>query len=839
MILNENNIQAPFQYKISENTFELLKRNGELELNTDNVQVKVFEGQRLFCADIGYTVDGPLEEMEFLIDDIKVYPVLLEELEDLKNAEVKDNEIYLIEEDINFKSIIFFPLSDFNKNFKFNITTYSSTFSSFMFDEIAKKFNSFDINIPVKNYYNNIDYKVNDIIKYKGYLYRVFKEFKSDDTDYYLKTNCNLITPFKKLELNTEYEINDLVEYDNNFFIVQEDFNYESTSNLNDILKPIHEIIEWNDNIKKVYKNQIILKDDFCYLVLSASENYTFDELLKFKKIDYLNKASNTFYDDTNSSFGNNTNTVQKAIEKLKYDKQGSLRSGNNIDLNGNTISVIGGTNKEYVINNNYQIYDLIIYDSKLYKVNENFVAADWTKDRNKLTLISSGGSSIAAEASQVEYDNSRTNLQYISGYDFPKFKAQIPNTINLVLTDINKTKEYAAIIKKHEDGSYILNCQLDNIDIEDSLLLLIKSLDNDMNIYRIYSELSQFFEFSTSLNFEHPYNLTSDEINISGLDKEDYIFGISVIENFVGLIIGSKSLIPKSNYNLTLNIKNKVLRNQDNNLFVMEYGTDEYAKPKVLTLEENNGDIKLSGSMIVNVLKNNLGAVGYLFYSPIIENYFNLSSSKTTKGITSSTGKAVKFIIEKTNEESELYYMLVISYEDDSYIHQGEVFTLNITPDENFKAEPIYSAVNNVQHLGEALAKRLDKLDLIADGEEHPTGTYYYNADGGRKPIYYRYLDLRSYSAYTQDFNTSSNEWNIDLICNDNMGYDIRGNGSYFYQFNSRGDFVNNVIRDAHIYFDSKTKRFGLYIEQYSGTTHRAGLFKIKYTRTIDSLEY
>ncbi|KLI52276.1 Hvp 101 VSH-1 tail protein, partial [Brachyspira hyodysenteriae] len=167
--------------------------------------------------------------------------------------------------------------------------------------------------------------------------------------------------------------------------------------------------------IKKVYKNQIILKDDFCYLVLSASENYTFDELLKFKKIDYLNKASNTFYDDTNSSFGNNTNTVQKAIEKLKYDKQGSLRSGNNIDLNGNTISVIGGTNKEYVINNNYNIYDLIIYDSKLYKVNENFVAADWTKDRNKLTLISSGGSSIAAEASQVEYDNSRTNLQYIS----------------------------------------------------------------------------------------------------------------------------------------------------------------------------------------------------------------------------------------------------------------------------------------------------------------------------------------------------------------------------------------------------------------------------------------
>nr|ACH69318.1 VSH-1 tail protein [Brachyspira intermedia] len=169
IILNENNIQSPFQYNISENTFELLKRNGELELNTDNIQVKVFEGQRLFCTDIGYGIDGPLEEMEFLINDIKVYPVLLDELEDLKTVEIKDNEIYLIKNDINFKSIIFFPPSDLNKNFKFNITTYSSTFSSFMFDEIAKKLNSLDINYPVKNYYENTDYKVNDIIKYEGY----------------------------------------------------------------------------------------------------------------------------------------------------------------------------------------------------------------------------------------------------------------------------------------------------------------------------------------------------------------------------------------------------------------------------------------------------------------------------------------------------------------------------------------------------------------------------------------------------------------------------------------------------------------------------------------------
>ncbi|KLI60844.1 hypothetical protein, partial [Brachyspira hyodysenteriae] len=44
-------------------------------------------------------------------------------------------------------------------------------------------------------------------------------------------TNCNLITPFKKLELNTEYEINDLVEYDNNFFIVPREMIRQYGSN--------------------------------------------------------------------------------------------------------------------------------------------------------------------------------------------------------------------------------------------------------------------------------------------------------------------------------------------------------------------------------------------------------------------------------------------------------------------------------------------------------------------------------------------------------------------------------------------------------------------------------
>ena len=724
-MLNENNIQAPFQYKIGENNFELLTRNGELELNTNNVQVKVFSGQRLFCADIGYAVDGALEEMEFLIDDIKVYPILLDELKDLQSVDVKENEVYLIKNDINFKSIIFFPPADLNKNFKYTITTYSSTFSAFMFDEIAKKLNIIDINTPIKNYYEDTDYKINDIIKYNGYLYRVFKDFTSDDTDYYLINNCNLITPFKKLEL-TQYKINDLVEYNNNFFVAQKDFTYESIVNLNDLLKPVQEIIEWNEKIKKVYKNQIILKDDFCYLVLITSDNYTFDELLQFKRVEYLNKASNTFYDDNNSGFGNNTNTVQKAIEKLNTLKQNNLKAGNNIKLDENIIDVNGGVSKDYLIGNEYFINDLIIYENRLYIANENFISLDWNTDSSKLTLLTASGS--LSTASQVAFDNSKTNLEYISGYDFPKFKTPIPDTLNLILTDITNTTEYTAAITKQYDGSYILSANIENYNLNSSgskMVFLLKSIDTNSNIYQMYSTISQFFEFSSGSNYII-YNLEKEECNISGIDT-NMKFIISILGNMavIAFTKQDKKEFNQGNYNITLNIKNKILQSQDANLFLINNTTASLYNLKFIN---NNGDIKLSGN-IQNISTPAL--IG--FYSPIIENYFNTLSAdgkKVTSEIISNTGKTVKFSISKNDienlsNESPLY-ILSLEYEDGTDIQENDIFTFNLSPDKNSKAEQTYSEVNNVQQLGEALTERLDKLDIIADGEEHPTGTYY-----------------------------------------------------------------------------------------------------------------
>ncbi|PTY39245.1 phage tail protein [Brachyspira hampsonii] len=702
MILNENNIQAPFQYKIGENTFELLKINGELELNTNNLQIKVSSGERLFCADIGYAIDGAVEEMEFLVDDIKVYPQVLDELKDLQSVEIKDNEVYLIRNELDFKSIVFFPPNDLNKNFKFTITTYSSTFSAFMLDEIAIKLNSLDINYPIKNYYESVDYEINDIIKYNGYLYRVFKEFTSDSTDYYLKTNCNLLTPFKKLELDIDYKANELIEYENNFFIVQKDFSYNQASgsliNLNGLLKPLQDIIVWFEGINKIYKNQIVIKDNILYIVLEDIENPIWENIQS--QLDILIKAENTFYDDSNSSFGSNTNTVQKAIEKLKSSKQDSLISVNNISLNGNKISLIGGTSKEYILENNYFINDLIIKDEKIYKVNEDFISLDWTTDRSKLTLISSGSSG-AAEAIDVSFDNSKTNLQYITGYDFPKFKYTIPDTINLVLTDASSTTDYPATITKQEDGSYVLNASMSNVQSlfgTKTIVFIIKSIENQTDKFLNYNIINIFWEISTN----NEWTANSGDVSIEGIEEP---IQFSFYNN--GIVISKTDLsdFAQEPYNITLTIKNRHLHNLDTYfLGIGNYSNTSFLS--YLNLQNNNGLVKLVGTINgIGVGLESNPTSSYSFIN-ILSNYFNLVSQGSyinTTEITSSTGKAVKYYFMQNTSDTNAVD-LVIAYQDGSTISSDDIFTLNLTPEKNAALDPIYSEVTNLQEAIESI---------------------------------------------------------------------------------------------------------------------------------------
>lgn len=326
----------------------------------------------------------------------------------------------------------------------------------------------------------------------------------------------------------------------------------------------------------------------------------------------------------------------------------------------------------------------LIVYTINLILLsNKNYFTTDYVGSK-------SVGAGLKNNYRLGKYYPIPLNLTY-KKEEFPKFKSPIPSKIDLVLTDRMHATEYNATIMKQEDGSYIFNCQLDNIEVEDNIILIIKSIDSYFDMYRICPELSQFFEFSRNLGIDIIYDLTPNEINISGLDKEDYMFLLGALQGYVLLLIMSKSGIPQANYNITLNIKNKVLRSPDTNIFGFNYnGSSLYH----LTLINNNDNVKLTGTFEA------LGATfdGMYIYNPIIENYFNLtddlSNLKATSGITSSSGKAVKFGIIKIVGDKDTVYMFILAHQDDTDVEAGEIFTFNLTPDKNDKLEII--AIDN-----------------------------------------------------------------------------------------------------------------------------------------------
>ena len=460
------------------------------------------------------------------------------------------------------------------------------------------------------------------------------------------------------------------------------------------------------------------------------------------QKIETLIKADNTFYDDSNSSFGNNTNTVQKAIEKLKSNKQDSLIAGNNINLYGNAISVDGGVNKEYELGSLYIINDLIIKDDKIYKVNESFTASNWNADIIKCVLISTGGGNGASEAIDVSFDNTNTKLQQLAGYDFPKYKKTIADTINMVLSD--GTNDYNASIVKQSDGSYRLKCSINNFIISDrdmGVFLTVKNINNLSNVYERLSFISQFFNVQTNYTTMESLdyiNLSSDECIISSLNLNlKFVFVYSSYNKVLSLIIVNQDFtnITSSTYNITLNIKNRVLRQEDRNIFAFSdpfMGTQDIMDNYILSLSQNNSSIKLIGSY---TLKQGAGlTIG--FYSPIIENYFNVSNSvewTNTTGITSSNGKALKFGFYKNSSAGtdKPLYLLFLMHQDDTDLQVGEKITFNLTPDKNSTLDPIYQNVTNVQQAIESLSSR---IPLFFDVYPEDNGTF----DDAKRPANY-----------------------------------------------------------------------------------------------------
>ena len=352
------------------------------------------------------------------------------------------------------------------------------------------------------------------------------------------------------------------------------------------------------------------------------------------------------------------------------------------------------------VVNNQY-------LNQKLSTKQNNLIAG--TNITIKNNVISASGN-LATKAELVSFDNSNAQLQQLLGYTFPKFSVEIP-VYNLVLTD--GITDFNATISKQGDGSYLLSSVLANFKITNSSIvdIQIKSvngLSSSEGIYALTSILSQFFELG---NIKNPNYIDSNsEINIQDRTNFQIAFAIGQGggpgDSKYVLKIKSSSALSTVSSRITLNIKNRLLRPTSTNIFsiVMDFNSVTNIK---LT--------QVNSSVVYKSTYNGYSAAlnSIYFYSDLdMSNYFNLSPDyetfTNTTGITSSSGKAVKFLVKLIGSN---IYALVLAYQDDSKIQDNDVFTFNLTPDKNSTLSPIYKDVTNVQQLGEVLSQKDTEL--------------------------------------------------------------------------------------------------------------------------------
>ena len=415
ILLNEKNIQAPFQYLIGEDNFELLEYTDEFILTEDNPRLKYREDQKYFIVDLGASIDGDINNTNILIDNTKIYPIRVGTIEELRDAIINENNFAVVANDNNFKSVIILPKININKRLKYTIYTYATSISSYMFDEAARKLNTLDINYPVKNFYQNESYKINDIIKYNGYLYRVLKDFNNtENDDRLLMSNTMIITPFKRLE-NKDYKLYDILEINNKYFIVQKPFTYADNNALENNLSPLINIIDWYDTIEQLYKNTILIKDGKKYLVINDTRMPVWEEVYKTSVIDFIRASE--IPADNNETIQEAINRIDNEIEKLINDRTEDYNNlQQNIDneayireQNDNEIKLVKQDKIQNGIDNIIHNKTYNVIDTALSIDKKNPIIMD--SNTIDITINTNGNITVNLEASNLEYELNKNIL--------------------------------------------------------------------------------------------------------------------------------------------------------------------------------------------------------------------------------------------------------------------------------------------------------------------------------------------------------------------------------------------------------------------------------------------
>lgn len=499
ILLNENNIQAPFQYLIGEDNFELLEYTDDFLLTEDNPRLKYREDQKYFIVDLGASIDGDINETNILIDNTKIYPIRVGAIEELKDAVINENNFAVVANDNNFKSVIILPKININKRLKYTIYTYATSISSYMFDEAARKLNTLDINYPVKNFYQNENYKINDIIKYNGYLYRVLKDFNNtENDDRLLMSNTMIITPFKRLE-NKDYKLYDILEINNKYFIVQKPFTYADNNTLENNLSPLVNIIDWYDTIEQLYKNTLLIKDGKKYLVVNEVRMPIWEEVYKNSVIDFI--KADEIPADNNENIQEAINRIDKNIEKEIKDR---TEADNNLQQNINNEEYI----REQTDNEIKEIKQDKIQngiDNIIHNKSYNVIDTDLSIDKTNPIMMDADSIDIAINTN----GNIKINLEANNlGYELNK------NILTIKKINIAEGADYSGVLTITANK----DTDLENIYREKSITIYI----NSNTLYTDLSVGNDVLNIEPNTNIDLAVNTNADTIEYY-IDNPNY----------------------------------------------------------------------------------------------------------------------------------------------------------------------------------------------------------------------------------------------------------------------------------------------------------------------------
>lgn len=373
-----------------------------------------------------------------------------------------------------------------------------------------------------------------------------------------------------------------------------------------------------------------------------------------------------------------------------------------------------------------------------------------------------------ALTASHISFDNEEAKLTY-KKYNFPKFKTNI-ETINLVLTDEERTNEYTAVIEK-EGNDYRMKAIISNFYVNGIVCLIIKSVNGKEELELKYNVLSQFFNISNNMI----YSLAPNECQISNLDSP-LIFNISIKSTELLLTIGKYNFpteIPASNYNIILDIKNKQLNKLETNIYFLLIGSLTPFKLEIVKKDDNQ--IRFKGHYIC---KSSL--IHPTCYSPILENYFNIIDSNdnliNTDGIISSSGKPKKFGFMRYKNKANTYYLKIVN-QDGSELEADEIIMFDLIPDKNAEVEVKEKVIETVQDAIEALS------DAYGDDLDSPLEEEISN------------FEIVSYFLNSPIDNKVEDCSKLSLVKNADNSYSLKGNIELYEDANSSSSMIIKTI--------------------------------------------